>query len=164
MDGRGTAHRMAYPPTLPDFMDYWTSGPENPDSWSDEEKDLREVPQYVFDYAPYVHLFSRESFWPCDLAEHLVHTSPHLNYTKITDLEFDVNLTNLHELNDYNGGSHRRWMYLKSDDNVEERPQWLGGAKNIPSSPESDIAGDEQSEWPGTDNSKTFSPDQRKTG
>ena len=136
------------PPSLPDFSNYWTSGTEDPDSWSEEEKASREVPQYVIDNAPYVHLFSQEEFWPCDLAEHLVHTSPHSNYTKILDLEHDLKLTNLDELNDYEGGHSGKFIYLQSDDNVEERPTWLGGAKNIPSSP--DLAGveDEDAEWP----------------
>ena len=147
---------IGIPPVYRDFRDYWFSGPEDPDSWSDDERSLREIPQYVFDYAPYVHLFSGEEFWPCDLAEHLVHTSPHVNYTKILDLEYDRNLTNLHELNDYDGSVHGRWMFLKSDDNVEERPEWLGGAKNIPSSPKIPADEDKDITWPDLDDLKQF--------
>ena len=124
------------PPLLPDYSNWWKSGSEDPKTWSREERELREIPQYVFDHAPYVHLFSGEQFWPCDLAEHLVHTSPHVNYTKVLDLAGERNLTNLHELNDYQNSHYGKHMYLQSDDNVEERPEWLGGAKNIPKTPE----------------------------
>ncbi|KAI5363512.1 Putative vacuolar protein sorting-associated protein [Septoria linicola] len=115
---------------------WWTSGEEDPTSWSKDERQKREIPQYVIDHAPYVHLFSGEQFWPCDIGEHLTHTSPFLNYTKVLDLQEDRNLTNLHELNDYHDGQHSRFMYLQSDDNPEERPNWLVGGKNIPRMPE----------------------------
>lgn len=126
--------RKETPGPSPDTNDWWRSGPEEPSTWSDEEKALREVPQYILDHAPYVHLFSGEKYWPCDLADHVAHTSPHINYTKIDDLEHGMNLTNLDELNDYRRGRHGRYMYLQSDDNVEEYPDWLGGVSNIPSS------------------------------
>ena len=141
------------PPPLPNFGDYWKSGPENPDSWSEDEKARRTIPQYVFDHAPYVHLFSGEQFWPCDLAEHLVHITPHVNYTKISDSDLqNYNLTNLHELNDYDGVKHGRFMYLKSDDNVEDRPKWLGGAVNIPASPDLYSSDNEDVTWPDPEN------------
>ncbi|KAI5199914.1 hypothetical protein E4T39_05971 [Aureobasidium subglaciale] len=46
-------------------------------------------------------------------------------------MENDRTLDNLDELNEF--GS---FAYLKSEDNVEERPDWLGGSSNIPHSPE----------------------------
>jgi len=108
--------------------DYWTSGESDPSSWSVQEQEERSIPQYVLDYAPYVHLFSGEQFWPCDIAEHLVHTTPKLNYTPIYKMRRDRTLDNLQELNRFGG----RFVYLTSDDNVEERPDWLGGSQNIP--------------------------------
>ena len=42
----------------------------------------------------------------------------------------------------------------KADDNVEERPTWLGGAKNIPTSPE--ITDNEHITWPDPQNQDTF--------
>ena len=115
---------------------YWTSGTEKPETWSREKNRTREIPQYVLDYAPYVHLFSGEEFWPCDLAEHLIHTSPHVNYTAIERMSNDRTLDNLDELNEFG------WFtYLQSDDNVEERPRWLGGSKNIPELARSDTPG-----------------------
>lgn len=92
--------------------------------------ELSSIPQYVFDHAPYVHLYSGENFWPCDIADHLIHTTPHLNYTAIRGMEHDRTVDNLHELNKLGW-----YTYLQSDDNVEERPKWLGGASNIPSTP-----------------------------
>ncbi|KAL8981255.1 MAG: hypothetical protein Q9177_005629 [Variospora cf. flavescens] len=63
------------------------------------------------------------------MAEHLEHVTPHLNYTPISASPSDCNISSLNKLNQYNGG---RFIYLMSDDNVEERPDWLGGEKNIP--------------------------------
>ena len=111
---------------------FWNSGKARPEDWTDNERRLREIPQYVLDYAPFVHLYSGEEFWPCDIADHLIHTTPHLNYTPLKTSSDYLNLTNLDELNRY--GS--RNVYLQSDDNVERRPDWLGGKSNIPAIPD----------------------------
>ncbi|KAL9047454.1 MAG: hypothetical protein Q9206_006775 [Seirophora lacunosa] len=66
------------------------------------------------------------------MAEHLEHVTPHLNYTPISATPSSFNLSNLNKLDEYDDG---RFVYLKSDDNVEERPDWLGGEKNIPIDP-----------------------------
>jgi hypothetical protein len=116
---------------LPDASSFWTSGLETPENWSKEEHLSRKIPQYVYDYTPYVHLFSGEQFWPCDIAEHLVHTSPYANYTLVRSMENDRTLDNLDELNQFG-----HFAYLQSEDNVEERPDWLGGSSNIPRGPE----------------------------
>ena len=92
------------------------------------------IPQYVLEYAPLVHLFAGEEFWPCDMAEHLNHVTPEINYAPIMRSEI-LNLTNLNDLNQYD---HGRYVYLTSNDNVEDRPDWLGGAKNIPVIPDED--------------------------
>ena len=100
-----------------------------PEEFSNDSRVLREIPQYVIDYAPLVHLYSEEQFWPCDIAEHLLHITPELNYTPIETQSQYSNLTNLDQLNEFDKG---RYVYLTSNDNVEERPDWLGGQKNIP--------------------------------
>ncbi|KAI9787505.1 MAG: Vacuolar protein sorting-associated protein 62 [Geoglossum umbratile] len=110
----------------------WEKGGAGPDGWSNGERVLREIPQYVLDYAPLVHLYSGEQFWPCDIQEHLIHTTPYLNYTPLQARSQHPKLTDLDEFNQYDGG---RFIFLQSDDNVEERPGWLGGKKNIPSNP-----------------------------
>ena len=104
-----------------------------PEDWKNDSRVVHEIPQYVLDHAPLVHLYSEEKFWPCDIAEHLRHVTPNLNYTPILARTQDLNLSNLDELNEWNNG---RFVYLKSDDNVEQRPDWLGGEKNIPEAPD----------------------------
>ena len=89
---------------------------------------IHEIPQYVLDYAPFVHLYSEEQFWPCDIKEHLFHVTPELNYTPIQGLP-QLDLADLDELNHFERGRH---VFLTSNDNVESRPDWLGGEINIP--------------------------------
>lgn len=108
----------------------WTNGTDKPDQWSDAERQLRLVPDYVLEYAPLVHLYSDEQFWPCDIAEHLYHVTPTLNYTPIQPKWEHSTLNDLHKLNDWQDG---RYVFLTSNDNVENRPPWLEGERNIPS-------------------------------
>jgi hypothetical protein len=107
----------------------WTSGKPSPENWTDDERVLREVPQYVLDYAPLVHLYSGEEFWPSDIAEHLYHITPYLNYTPVQSRWQHPKLNDLDGLNKWEKG---RFVYLTSNDNVEDRPEWLAGDKNIP--------------------------------
>lgn len=104
-----------------------------PEDWEKDSRIVHEIPQYVLDHAPLVHLYSKEMFWPCDIAEHLRHVTPNLNYTPLQAWSQGLNLTNLDELNEWNNG---RFVYLKSNDNVEQRPAWLEGEKNIPGVPD----------------------------
>ena len=105
----------------------WHDRKARPSDWSHDERVLRNIPQYVFDYAPLVHLYSGEDFWPCDIADHLQHVTPKLNYTSIQ--EHSPNLTHLNVLNKWTGG---RFVYLTSDDDPEEVPEWLSGKANVP--------------------------------
>lgn len=102
----------------------------DPASWSANERILREIPQYVLDHAPLVHLFSGEQFGPCSTSEHLEHVQPYVNWRPLDSDRERYNVTNLNELN-----KHRRGLFLTSDDNVEDRPDWLGGQTNIPEEP-----------------------------
>lgn len=115
-----------------DWQHAWTEGKDNPEYWSDDERVLREIPDYVIEYAPLVHLFSGEQFWPCDIAEHLRHVDPYLNYTPMQSEYQHRTLRNLDELNEFEHGKN---VFLTSKDDVEERPEWLEGEKNIPNSP-----------------------------
>ena len=99
-----------------------------PEDLANDSRVIHEIPQYILDYAPLVHLYSEEQFWPCDIKEHLFHVTPELNYTPIKGLP-QVNLTNLDQLNRFGEGRH---VFLTSNDNVEDRPDWLGGQSNIP--------------------------------
>ena len=109
-----------------------------PQDLADHPRMKQEIPQYVFDYAPLVHLYSEEQFWPCDIKEHLFHVTPELNYTPIKGLP-QLNLTNLDLLNQFAKG---RYVFLTSNDNVEDRPDWLGGQINIPDDYTDDAASD----------------------
>ncbi|KAF2759989.1 hypothetical protein EJ05DRAFT_475011 [Pseudovirgaria hyperparasitica] len=110
------------------------SGHSVSDMWSETGMMTREIPDYVFEYAPLVHLYSGEKYWPGDIGDHLIHTTPHLNYTPIQAQSDHPNLTNLNDLNQWG-----RFVYLQSDDNVEDYPDWLGGQKNIPTEPSHSI-------------------------
>jgi hypothetical protein len=110
------------------LTDFWHDAQAIPEDWSSQD---REIPQYVLNYAPLIYLYSGEQYWPGDITEHLFHTTPHLNYTPLQATDDHPNLTNLNELNQWG-----RFVYLQSDDNVEDRPDWLGGETNIPSIPD----------------------------
>jgi hypothetical protein len=88
---------------------------------------LKDVPQFVLDHAPLIHLYSGEQFWPSDIREHLTHTSAYVNHTSLNISH--VGLNNLHTLNE---GRKGRYLYMNSKDDVEERPEWLSSAYNKP--------------------------------
>ncbi|KAJ5355397.1 uncharacterized protein N7496_012609 [Penicillium cataractarum] len=116
---------------------WWTSGADkdNQSEWDADERARREIPDYVFDYAPLVHLYSGEQFWPGDIAEHLYHTTPMLNYTPIQAQWDHPTLEDLNGLNQWEGGRH---VFLTSDDDPTTRPPWLEGEQNIPRIPGND--------------------------
>ena len=114
------------------WQNAWSEGKDRPQDWTDDRRVLGEIPDYVIEYAPVVHLFSGEQFWPCDIAEHLFHVTPTLNYTPLPSEWQSPSLRNLSGLNEFERGRH---VFLTSNDNVEERPAWLEGEKNIPTPP-----------------------------
>jgi Vacuolar protein sorting-associated protein 62 len=105
-----------------------------PDAFHDDENVLSQIPRYILDYAPLVHLYSGERYWPCDMGDHLSHTTPELNYTPVRTSLQHPRLENLNDLNRWDYGRH---MFLTSNDNVEDHPEWLLGEKNIPTAPPS---------------------------
>lgn len=96
----------------------------------EEQNRTRDIPDYVLDYAPVIHLFSREQYWPSDMVEHLEHTSPLVNFTAAEPGRAKRTLHDLAGLNQYG-----RQVFLTSDDDIESEPAWLGSAYNRPSSP-----------------------------
>lgn len=122
----------------------WLEGKPRPEDWTADERRLREIPRYVLEYAPLVHLYSGEQFWPCDIAEHLSHITPELNYTPVQPGWQHPNLTDLDALNQWERG---RNVFLTSNDDVEERPEWLEGEKNIPDVPPPNPASEEGEAW-----------------
>ncbi|KAL5378572.1 hypothetical protein DPSP01_008984 [Paraphaeosphaeria sporulosa] len=122
-----------------DLKEFLESARKLPEDWNHKDSEAqnafddkdREIPQYVLDHAPLIHLYSGEEYWPCDMGEHLFHTTPHLNYTPLQAVDDHPTLDNLYELNKWG-----RFVYLQSDDNVEDYPEWLGGKSNVPEVPD----------------------------
>ncbi|KAL4901936.1 hypothetical protein BDW74DRAFT_159240 [Aspergillus multicolor] len=119
------------------WQEYWANETaHSEEAWDAAERSRRQIPDYVLEYAPLVHLFSREQYWPCDIAEHLYHTTPMLNYTPIQSQSDHPTLRDLDQLNQWEAG---RNVFLTSNDNVEARPPWMEGEKNVPSPPDDDL-------------------------
>jgi hypothetical protein len=97
-----------------------------PTRLSDDDAELRHIPDYIIDYAPYVYLYSEEEYWPGLMEEHLEHTTPHINFDPVDDKYLHPTVNNLDQLN----GMGK--MYLQSNDDPESYPHWLGGEDNIP--------------------------------
>ncbi|KAI1756341.1 vacuolar sorting-associated protein [Xylaria castorea] len=87
---------------------------------------LAGIPDYVLDYAPLVHLYSEEHFWPSDIDDHVEHVVPFINDTPLNQTQ-PLSLSSLNELD-----THIGLVTLKSRDNVECRPSWLHSIANIP--------------------------------
>ncbi|KAE8336211.1 hypothetical protein BDV24DRAFT_168461 [Aspergillus arachidicola] len=126
---------------------FWSNGGNLSDTtWDETERSRREIPDYIFRYAPLVHLFSGEQFWPGDIAEHLYHTTPTLNYTPIRSQQDHPTLQDLNQLNEFQEG---RYIFLTSNDDVEDRPSWMEGEKNIPEPPEDGEVAQSWADWDG---------------
>ncbi|RDL37654.1 Uncharacterized protein BP5553_05087 [Venustampulla echinocandica] len=100
-----------------------------PGDWDGDGRVLKDVPQYVLDHAPLIHLYSKEQFWPSDMAEHLMHTAPYRHHTPMGMNNSQHTVYNLHELNEKESW---RNLFMQSKNDVETRPEWLGSAYNKP--------------------------------
>lgn len=83
------------------------------------------IPGYALEFAPYSHLWSEEEWWPSDIATHVQHVTPEVSYTAVAGRS-NVTLENLN--------SFTSSVYLTSNDNVEDNPDWLLSTSNTPSS------------------------------
>jgi hypothetical protein len=99
-----------------------------PGDWDGDVRVLKDVPQYVLDHAPLIHLYSGEQFWPSNIEEHLRHVTPYHNHTA---MEFNETI-DLNNMLDVNKGGRGRYLFMHSKEDVEERPDWLGSAYNKP--------------------------------
>ncbi|EFX02407.1 vacuolar sorting-associated protein [Grosmannia clavigera kw1407] len=95
-------------------------------SAADSSSDKKAIPDYVLAYAPMVHLFSDEHFWPSHIGEHVKHMEAFTNGSALTH-PFPLTLDNMAQLNNETGK-----VYLTSMDDVEERPAWLLSRANKP--------------------------------
>ncbi|KAB5525564.1 hypothetical protein GE09DRAFT_1151758 [Coniochaeta sp. 2T2.1] len=90
-------------------------------------QEAKEIPDYVLKYAPLVHLYSGEHFWPSDIADFIKHIDP---YTagSMMNLTSPLDLDNMADLEEQNESA----IFLTSEVNVETRPEWLHSYKNSP--------------------------------
>ena len=116
--------RVLVPPIENDAPERGADGENN----EDKTHGLRGIPDYVLDYAPLVHLYSEEFFWPADIADHIKHMEPYANEKRI-NLTAPLELANLHSLHDNHGD-----LFLRSKDDVEMRPPWLHNWDSVPAS------------------------------
>lgn len=82
------------------------------------------VPDYALTYAPYTHLYGNETWWPSDVATHVKHITPDVDYVATPST---LTLENLNST--FNTSIH-----MTSNDNVEDNPAWLLSADNTPNS------------------------------
>lgn len=85
------------------------------------DSDRAAIPEYALKYAPYLHLWSEEEFWPSDIATHLQHVAPAVNHVPVSSI------VRLQTLSTYGGD-----VYLTSNGNVEDQPDWLHSAYGRP--------------------------------
>lgn len=73
--------------------------------------------------APVVYLHRDEKYLPSDIAAHVNHTRPQVNFKDVTGIPKPLTLDNLDVLNSHGG----RNVWLTSRDDVTKDPAWLGG-------------------------------------
>jgi hypothetical protein len=98
-----------------------------PGDFDGDERVLKDVPQFVLDHAPLIHLYSGEQFWPSHIADHLTHTTAYTNHTAM-----NVSACGLHNIDELDQQVRGRYVFMRSVDDVEDRPGWLGSAYNKP--------------------------------
>ncbi|CAK7212400.1 Vacuolar protein sorting-associated protein 62 [Sporothrix curviconia] len=96
-----------------------------------------DIPKYVLDYAPLVHLFSGENFWPSHIEEHVRHMLPYYNKTLVDEHgalrpngSHPLALDNLYETLSHYPNPNK--VCLTSEVDIETRPEWLHSHDGIP--------------------------------
>lgn len=84
-------------------------------------KEHRAIPNFVLQFAPLSHLWSQEKWFPSDVASHLVHVAPEVNFTAVSH---SVTFRSIKHL----GGD----VFLTSKDPVEDQPSWMHSTENKP--------------------------------
>jgi hypothetical protein len=91
------------------------------------QDDEKSIPDYVWEYAPLVWLYSGENYWPTTLESHLEDTEAFFDYDPLPEDEISPTVDHMSYLNSY--GTH---VYCTSLDDPEEYPEWMAGENNIP--------------------------------
>lgn len=87
-----------------------------------------EIPRYVIDYAPLVHLYSEERYLPYDINEYARHF--HLEYKNGTIIEGTMENMTLQKLG---SAPFHRGVYMTSNTDFDTDPDWITGLENKPS-------------------------------
>lgn len=120
----------------------------------EEARERRDIPDYVLKYAPLVHLYSGEHFWPSDIAEFVRHMDPYTDGSAM-NLSTPLDLDNLGDLED---DEEEEQVYLTSEVDVETRPGWLHSYESRPVPFSNDSTGDKAGEGRKARESMTYSP------
>lgn len=110
-----------------------------PNKLDDSNRSLKgngEIPDYVIDNCPLVHLYSEERYWPSDIAEYVTHfdvKDAQGNY--ITDPLETLTLSSLQRSYyfTFDNGTHTNISssdtFLASRDDFDQNPGWLLGSR-----------------------------------
>lgn len=98
---------------------------------SDDAQEARDIPDFVLRYAPLVHLYSGEYFWPSDIADFVKHMDP-FRAGAAMNLSEPLDLDNLGDLEGDEPEEESDEVYLTSEVDVETRPAWLHSYANTP--------------------------------
>jgi hypothetical protein len=82
-------------------------------------------PQYALDYAPLIWLHSDDPYMPSDIASHVLHTSPRIDFEHIADAFPLLDLDNLSLLNRF--GKDGTDVFLTAVDDISTIPDWVLG-------------------------------------
>ncbi|ODV83179.1 hypothetical protein CANARDRAFT_9899 [[Candida] arabinofermentans NRRL YB-2248] len=102
-----------------------------------EERTIKkgEIPQYVLDYSPMVHLYSEERYLPYDVKEFVSHFHPEFRNGTIPfpyNSHTSLNITDLGDLAKYNTKDPEAKLFLTANEDFDTDPDWLTGVKNKP--------------------------------
>ncbi|KAB5592401.1 putative effector protein [Ceratobasidium theobromae] len=81
-----------------------------------------DLPSYALAYAPMIHLYSKEDYWPSDPAVHLQHVVAEKDdYTVDKAAPNPLTLANLN----YRGSNENTWLTSKDNITVEPKAEWI---------------------------------------
>lgn len=81
----------------------------------------------------FVHAVLIPEARPCHISDHIAHTTPHINYTRLSPLLDKVLTTS--NIGDYLNNSRpgaQQWTFMHSNEDPEKLPAWMLGWQNIP--------------------------------
>ncbi|KAI0460803.1 hypothetical protein LJB42_001603 [Komagataella kurtzmanii] len=91
-----------------------------------------QVPYYVVEYAPLVHLYSEEKYFPCDIARYVDHF--HAVFGNGSDVPGGqhLNIGALSKLNHYSAAKKGSEVFLMANTDFDKNPDYITGRHNKP--------------------------------